>query len=100
MEHLTAPAKRRRVGITNIAFYDDYAAKEGGYVHFFEAAKRWRDFDLVFFAPEPARRRVAEELPDATFVPIPGCDGLIKSRPVVFVEHLRDRRADELFERL
>jgi glycosyltransferase involved in cell wall biosynthesis len=85
VEHLTAPAKRRTVGITNIAFYDDYAAKEGGYVHFFEAAKRWHDFDLVFFAPEPARKRVAEELPNATFVPVPGCDGLIKSRPVVFV---------------
>lgn len=84
VEHLT-PTKRRTVGITNIAFYDDYAAKEGGYVHFFEAAKRWHDFDIVFFAPEPARKRVAEELPDATFVPIPGCDGLIKSRPVVFV---------------
>jgi glycosyltransferase involved in cell wall biosynthesis len=86
VEHLTPPAPRRRkVGITNIAFYDDYAAKEGGYVHFFEAAKRWHDFDIVFFAPEPARKRVAEELPDAQFVAIPGCDGLIHSRPIVFV---------------
>jgi glycosyltransferase involved in cell wall biosynthesis len=85
VEHLTERVKRRTVGITNIAFYDDYAAKEGGYVHFFEAAKRWHDFDIVFFAPEPARKRVAEELPNATFVPIPGCDGIIHSRPIVFV---------------
>jgi glycosyltransferase involved in cell wall biosynthesis len=78
-------ARRRRVGVVLTTFEGDYDAMAGGYIHFFEAAKRWRDFDLVVFAPELARRHFAHELPDADFVAIPSCDGITRNRAILFV---------------
>jgi glycosyltransferase involved in cell wall biosynthesis len=79
-----APAKRRKVGIIVTTFDDDYDGMAGGYVHFFEAAKRWHDFDLVFYAPEMARKTIARNLPQAEFVPIASCDDLTKNRALLF----------------
>jgi glycosyltransferase involved in cell wall biosynthesis len=79
-----APRKRRRVGVILTTFEGDYDAMAGGYIHFFEAAKRWRDFDLVLFAPEMARTYTAQELPEAEFVAIPSCDGLTRNRAILF----------------
>jgi len=76
---------RRKVGIIVATFDDDYEGMAGGYVHFFEAAKRWRDFDLIVYAPELARKRIALELPQAGFVAIPSCDGLVKNRALLFL---------------
>jgi glycosyltransferase involved in cell wall biosynthesis len=81
---MAAQQKRRKVGITITTFGDDYEGREGGHIHFFEAAKRWRDFDLVVFAPESARKRIAHELPDAAFVAIPACEWFTRNRAVVF----------------
>jgi glycosyltransferase involved in cell wall biosynthesis len=82
---MTAPSspRRRRVGVICTTFDDDYDGMSGGYIHFFEAAKRWQDFDLVFYAPEMARSRIARELPNAAFVPIPTRESL-KNRALLF----------------
>jgi glycosyltransferase involved in cell wall biosynthesis len=80
---MTAANRRRKVGVICTTFDDDYDGMAGGYIHFFEAAKRWHDFDLVFFAPEMARKRVARELPGAEFVAIHTNDA-IKNRALLF----------------
>jgi glycosyltransferase involved in cell wall biosynthesis len=79
-----AAVRRRKVGILVTTYEDAYDGMAGGYIHFFEVARRWRDFDLVFYAPEMARKRVAKELPDAEFVAIPSCDGVTKSPALLF----------------
>jgi len=58
-------------------------AESGGFVHLFESARRWRDFDLTVFGPQAARQRVADKLPGADFVPIPSCEGVTRNRLVV-----------------
>jgi glycosyltransferase involved in cell wall biosynthesis len=60
---------RNRVGILSNSFVSEAAAKNGGFVHVLEVAKRFSRSDVVFFAPESARAMVARELPSATFVP-------------------------------
>jgi glycosyltransferase involved in cell wall biosynthesis len=50
-------------------------AESGGFVHIFQAAKRWRGVEIAAFGPPSARDRVARELPGAEFVAVPSREG-------------------------
>jgi glycosyltransferase involved in cell wall biosynthesis len=76
------PARRMRVAVIINTY--EARAESGGFIHLFEAAKRWTDFDLTVFGPEEARPRVAKELAGAEFLPIPSCERRIGNRAVVY----------------
>ncbi len=64
----------RRIGVLANTFEPVFGEKAGGHVHFIEVVKRWRNVDVVIFAPEEARSTMSRELPQTRFVPMPSTD--------------------------
>jgi glycosyltransferase involved in cell wall biosynthesis len=73
-----------RVGLVANTYDKKEGLLAGGHVHLIEVARRWNDFEITVFAPEPARRGFREALPDAGFIAMPSCDSLTQSRAVLF----------------
>lgn len=70
-------ASKPKIGIIANGYERGAGLFAGGQRHFIEVVKRWRDVDLVLFAPEYARDDMLAALPSARFVAMPS----LGSRP-------------------
>jgi len=66
--------RRLRIGVLANTYEPGAGILAGGHLHFIEVVKRWRDVDVVLFAPAPARRPLLGALPDAQFVEMPSVE--------------------------
>src|SRR5579883_1698355 len=77
--------ERLRVGIIANSYDPVFGDRAGGHVHMIQVAKRWKNFDLVVFAPETARRVFARDLPGAQFAALPSCEAITTNKLAVFL---------------
>jgi glycosyltransferase involved in cell wall biosynthesis len=59
------------VGVLANIYEASAGIQAGGHLHFIEVVKRWVGVEIVVFAPEIARRKIAVALPNARFVSMP-----------------------------
>jgi glycosyltransferase involved in cell wall biosynthesis len=79
------PQTRATIGILANIFEPGAGILAGGHLHFIEVVKRWRNVNLVVFAPEIARADIGAALPQATFVPLPSPNYLHRAKALMFL---------------